>query len=65
MVVFRKENARSVFICRLIKKSIMVIKKPMGKADSNFDFFQAAYFLWGFNKKECYVVHISFYTKRA
>ena len=37
----------------------------MGKADSNFDFFQAAYFLWGFNKKECYVVHTSFYTKRA
>ena len=40
-------------------KSIMQIKidPGRGKTDSNFA-------LWGFSKKESYVVHISFYTTR-
>ena len=57
MAVLRKANAHSVFICRLIKKSIMQMKiDPRGKIDSNF-------FAYSFSK-ESYVVHISFLQKK-
>ena len=56
MAVLRKANSLSVAICRLIKKSIMKKKKedPGEKITQTY----TAQCLWGFNKKQCYVVHI-------
>ena len=57
MTVLRKANSHSVAICWLIKKKKNV-RDPRRKTDSNFGFSQTALCLWGFNKKECYVVYI-------
>ena len=57
MAVLRKANSDSVVICRLIKKTIMYQGEKL---------IQTLIFpsFWGFNKKECYVVHISPYISR-
>ena len=57
--VLRKANAHSVAICRLIKK-INNVNKNRSKRKNWFKLC-----LWGFSKKESYVVHISFYTTRG
>ena len=60
MAVLRKANALSVVICRLIKK-INNVNKNRSKRKKWFKLLG----LWGFSKKESYVVHISFYTTRG
>ena len=55
----RNTNAHSVVICRSIKK-INNVNKNRSKRKNWFKLC-----LWGFSKKESYVVHISFYTTRG
>ena len=55
----RKANAHSVVICRLIKK-IKNVNKDRCKKRKNW--FKLC--LWGYSKKESYIVHIYFYTTR-
>ena len=59
MAVLRKANAHSVVICRLVKKINNVNKN----GSNNKNWFKL-FCLWGFSKKEFYVVHIFFYTTR-
>ena len=58
MAVLRKTLSHSVVICRLTKKIDNVKEDQRRKTDSNFDFSLAAQCLWGFNKKECYILHL-------
>ena len=57
--VLIKVNAHSVVICRLIKK-INNVDKNRSKRKTWFKLR-----LWGFSKKESYVVHMSLYTTRG
>ena len=58
-VVLRKTHSHSFVTWRLIKKINHIKKDPRRKTDSNFHFFQVVLCLWGFNKKECYILHIT------
>ena len=61
MAMLRRANAH----LQIDKKTNNVKEDPSRKTDLNFGFSQAVWGLWGFNKKECYVVRISFYTRRG
>ena len=54
--VLRKAHSHSHL--QIDKKINNVKEDPRKKTDSNCDLPSAAWCLWGFNKKECYVVHI-------
>ena len=56
MVVFREANSHSVDICRMQKNQCK--RRSWRKNWFKLWFFQAPKHLWGFKKKERYVVHI-------
>ena len=65
MAVLRKVNAHSVVICKLIKKIHNVKEDPKEKNWFELWLFPSYLVFIGSNKKEYYVVHNSFYTKRG